>query len=53
MGMLAAGGLDTVVDGLRGADDDNPKGYHELERVKELDMANRIIVQGLNSGFFI
>ena len=37
MGMLAAGGLDTVVDGLRGADDDNPKGYHELERVKELD----------------
>ncbi len=37
MGMLAAGGLDTVVDGIREADDDNPKGYHELEQVKELD----------------
>ena len=37
MGMLAAGGLETVADGIRAADDDNPKGYHELERVKELD----------------
>ena len=37
MGMLAAGGLATVVDGIREADDDNPKGYHELEQVKELD----------------
>ena len=37
MGMLAAGGLETVVDGIRKADDDNPKGYHELEQVKELD----------------
>ena len=37
MGMLAAGGLKTVVDGIREADDDNPKGYHELEQVKELD----------------
>ena len=37
MGMLAAGGLETVIDGIREADDDNPKGYHELEQVKELD----------------
>ena len=37
MGMLAAGGLEAVVDGIREADDDNPKGYHELEQVKELD----------------
>lgn len=37
MGMIEAGGLETVVDGIREADDDNPKGYHELERVKELD----------------
>ena len=36
-GRLAAGGLETVVDGIREADDDNPKGYHELEQVKELD----------------
>lgn len=37
MGMIEAGGLETVVDGVRTADDDNPQGYHELERVKELD----------------
>jgi hypothetical protein len=37
MGMLAAGGLEPVVDGIRAADNDNPRGYHELERVKELD----------------
>ncbi len=39
MSMMAAGGLETVVDGIRAADDDNPNGYHELERVKELDKA--------------
>ncbi len=37
MRMLAAGGIELVVDGLRTADTDNPKGYYELERVKELD----------------
>jgi hypothetical protein len=37
MGMLAAGGLELVSDGLRTADEDNPKGYYELEQVKELD----------------
>ena len=37
MGMISAGGLETVVDGIRGADDDNPRGYYELERVKGLD----------------
>jgi hypothetical protein len=26
-----------VTDNIRKADDDNPKGYYELERVKELD----------------
>jgi hypothetical protein len=36
MKMLAAGGMETVVDGLRTADEDNPKGYFEDERVKEL-----------------
>ena len=39
MSMLAAGGLETVADGIRAADDDNPNGYHELERVKGLDKA--------------
>jgi len=36
MQMLEAGGLDLVTDGLRTADESNPQGYYELERVKEL-----------------
>lgn len=37
MRMLEAGGLPIVSDGIRAADDSNPKGYFEYERVKELD----------------
>ncbi len=37
MRMLEAGGLEAVVDGIRKADDDNPKGYYEFEEVKNLD----------------
>ncbi len=37
MKMLEAGGLEIVTDGERTADEDNPKGYYELERIKELD----------------
>ncbi len=37
MKMLHAGGLDVMTDGLRAADESNPKGYFELEAVKELD----------------
>ena len=40
MRMLSAGGLELVVDGIRTADDDNPNGYFELERVKELDKSD-------------
>ena len=36
MKMLEAGGLGLVTDGLRTADEDNPKGYYEDERVKDL-----------------
>jgi hypothetical protein len=36
MKMLEAGGLPLVTDGLRTADEDNPKGYYEVERVKNL-----------------
>jgi hypothetical protein len=36
MKMLDAGGMAQVVDGLRTADEDNPKGYFEDERVKDL-----------------
>ena len=35
--MLQEAGLSIVCDYLREADEDNPKGYHELEKVKELD----------------
>ncbi len=37
MGMLEAGGLEVFTDGRRGADVDNPKGYYELERIKDLE----------------
>ena len=37
MKMLDAGGLEIVTDNVRTADEDNPKGYYELERVKDLD----------------
>ena len=36
MKMLDAVGLGMVVDGVREADEDNPKGYFEDERVKDL-----------------
>jgi len=39
MKMLEAGGLRVVTDGLRTADEDNPKGYYEDERVKDLHQA--------------
>ena len=37
MRMLDAGGVATLTDGIRAADDSNPEGYYEFERVKELD----------------
>lgn len=36
MRMLEAGGMALVADGLRAADDDNPRGYFEFEPVKHL-----------------
>ena len=37
MRMLEAGGLAILADGERTADIDNPKGYFELERIKDLE----------------
>ena len=34
MQVLEAGGLPALTDGLREADDDNPRGYYEFEAVK-------------------
>jgi len=36
MRMLEAGGMEVMTDGVRKADEDNPRGYYELERVKRL-----------------
>jgi hypothetical protein len=36
MQMLAAGGMDIAMDNIRRADEDNPKGYYELEVVKRI-----------------
>jgi hypothetical protein len=37
MKMLEAGGIAPVQDGVRSADTNNPRGYYEFERVKQLD----------------
>ncbi|UCF66076.1 MAG: sulfotransferase domain-containing protein [Acidobacteriota bacterium] len=37
MRMLEAGGMQLAIDGIRQADEDNPRGYFEHERVKDLD----------------
>lgn len=37
MKMLEAAGYEAFQDGIRTADEDNPKGYFEYERVKDLD----------------
>src|ERR1039457_1244110 len=36
MQMLVAGGMSVLSDGERGADTDNPRGYLEWERIKQL-----------------
>jgi hypothetical protein len=37
MRMLEAGGMEVLADGLRRADEDNPSGYYEFERVKQIE----------------
>jgi hypothetical protein len=47
MKMLEAGGVGIVTDGVRTADEDNPKGYFEIERVKNLhEEADRSWLRG-------
>jgi hypothetical protein len=47
MKMLEAGGMELVVDNIRTADEDNPKGYYEDERVKDLaDMEDKEWLRG-------
>ena len=37
MRMLEAGGMEILTDEIRTADEDNPKGYYEFERVKQIE----------------
>jgi hypothetical protein len=37
MKMLETGGLTVLTDHVRTADEDNPKGYYEFERVKQIE----------------
>jgi hypothetical protein len=37
MRMLEAGGVPALVDHVRTADEDNPEGYYEFERVKKIE----------------
>ena len=37
MKMLEAGGMQVLTDSIREADKDNPKGYYEFEKVKQID----------------
>ncbi|MDQ4078204.1 MAG: sulfotransferase [Chloroflexota bacterium] len=41
MKMLEAGGIQPLTDEIREADADNPKGYYEFERVKQLDKGDQ------------
>jgi len=45
MQMLAAGGMPVLSDGERKADTDNPKGYLEWERVKQLPKDPSLIAE--------
>jgi tetratricopeptide (TPR) repeat protein len=46
MQMLAAGGMDVLSDGLRVADEDNPRGYLEFEPVKHLLKDSQWLFEG-------
>lgn len=37
MRMLEAGGMQVLTDNVRTADEDNPRGYYEFERVKQIE----------------
>ena len=45
MKMLEAGGIPPMTDEIRTADKDNPKGYYEFERVKQLDKGDTVWVK--------
>jgi tetratricopeptide (TPR) repeat protein len=50
MQMLAAGGMQVLSDGLRVADEDNPRGYLEFEPVKNLLKDSKWLVEHRGKG---
>ena len=46
MKMLEAGGMPVLVDHMRTADEDNPEGYYEFERVKKIRDRQRLAGRG-------
>lgn len=48
MQMLAAGGLDVLTDNIRTEDENNPKGYLEYQKVKNLAQDNSWVHEGQN-----
>ena len=45
MRMLELGGMNLITDDIRQADNDNPKGYYEDDRVKNLKDDNSWLVE--------
>ncbi len=45
MQMMAAGGMPVLTDGQRSADDNNPRGYFEVESVKSLARNQDVLTQ--------
>jgi tetratricopeptide (TPR) repeat protein len=50
MQMLDAGGLDILTDRKRKADEDNPKGYYELEKATQLRKKRDWLGNAMNKG---
>ncbi len=46
MQALKAGGIAPLADGQRTPDDDNPRGYYELECVKKIKTDDRFLDEG-------
>ena len=45
MQMISAGGMEVLTDGVRVADEDNPRGYFEFEAVKRVKNDNSWVVE--------
>jgi hypothetical protein len=43
MQILAAGGMEVLTDQIRAADEDNPRGYYEIEKIKDLSKDSSLL----------